>query len=590
MSDNPNFVPTFSTDEVYVAQDVKKCLSDELLSFAKNDHSHDGVYLRADHTHNEYALKDDMEAVKDLALSKAERNHVHTEYAPVDHVHNNYATENELYQLTNIVGTKTDVGHTHPEYALEENLERFKTDFVKFVEDLANKANREHYHDDRYYTEPEIDEMISTNISSVEYYVDYKIADLLENSTEAVDSIMELKNAMESNKDAIEALNVIAGAKANASDFNEHKLNKANPHNVTLSQLGVKATNDEINNVIGITGNIQDQLNNKANNSHTHNVENVIGLQLLLDSKANSDHTHKVASVASDGMMSKDDKAKLDGIDDNANNYVLPSAGSTLGGVQTGGDVAIVNGVITVNDDSHNHIIGNVDGLQSALDNKINKSLQITKDSGDAKFSWTDQDVIANIKTLEVGLHTVYAKTGTKNNPKPTESWRFFIHKTSPAYGWVQAFGSTGSYYVGYLDNNNWKGWRCVFDVSPEPLWKGASYMSSPNSTPQVVTPSKKLSECQHGWLLLWSDYDPGKGANDADFVTTMIPKKNPAGGAWGGKSFLCDIPRYVGDDNVATEKRIMKPIYVHDDCIKGSYQNDKSERNDVVLRAVYEY
>ena len=115
--------------------------------------------------------------------------------------------------------------------------------------------------------------------------------------------------------------------------------------------------------------------------------------------------------------------------------------------------------------------------------------------------------------------------------------------------------------------------------------------MSSPNSTPQTVTPSKKLSECRTGWLLLWSDYDAGSGSNDSDFVTTIIPKNNPSGGKWGGKSFLCDIPRYVGSnaEDVDTERRIIKPIYVHDDCIKGSYQNDKDERNDVVLRAVYE-
>lgn len=51
-------------------------------------------------------------------------------------------------------------------------------------------------------------------------------------------------------------------------------------------------------------------------------------------------------------------------------NYTLPAAGSTLGGVKTGGDVSIANGVITVLDDSHAHVIGNVDGLQSALDAK----------------------------------------------------------------------------------------------------------------------------------------------------------------------------------------------------------------------------
>lgn len=52
-------------------------------------------------------------------------------------------------------------------------------------------------------------------------------------------------------------------------------------------------------------------------------------------------------------------------------NYTLTAAnGSTLGGVKGGGDVSIANGVITVLDDSHAHIIDNVDGLQAALDAK----------------------------------------------------------------------------------------------------------------------------------------------------------------------------------------------------------------------------
>ena len=49
----------------------------------------------------------------------------------------------------------------------------------------------------------------------------------------------------------------------------------------------------------------------------------------------------------------------------------IPTAnGTTLGMVKQGGDVTISSGVITVNDDSHNHIISNIDGLQSALDAK----------------------------------------------------------------------------------------------------------------------------------------------------------------------------------------------------------------------------
>lgn len=56
--------------------------------------------------------------------------------------------------------------------------------------------------------------------------------------------------------------------------------------------------------------------------------------------------------------------------------YTLPSAGSSLGGVKSGGDVTISSGVITVKDDSHNHVISNVDGLQSALDAKLDTSLK----------------------------------------------------------------------------------------------------------------------------------------------------------------------------------------------------------------------
>lgn len=54
--------------------------------------------------------------------------------------------------------------------------------------------------------------------------------------------------------------------------------------------------------------------------------------------------------------------------------YTLPEAGTSLGGVKSGGDVTISGGTITVNDDSHNHVISNVDGLQTALDGKAESS------------------------------------------------------------------------------------------------------------------------------------------------------------------------------------------------------------------------
>lgn len=72
-------------------------------------------------------------------------------------------------------------------------------------------------------------------------------------------------------------------------------------------------------------------------------------------------------------------------------NYTLPVASSsTLGGVKSGTDITVdASGNVSVVDDSHNHVISNVDGLQTALDSKLNSS------------SYTSADVLTKIKTVD---------------------------------------------------------------------------------------------------------------------------------------------------------------------------------------------
>lgn len=104
-----------------------------------------------------------------------------------------------------------------------------------------------------------------------------------------------------------------------------------------------------------------------------------------------------------------DEKNKLAAIEENANNYSLPTMDSgTKGGAKVGSGLSMSNEIlsvasapklatkrtfkltgdasgsatfdgsgdatiaVTVADDSHNHTISNVDGLQSALDSKLN--------------------------------------------------------------------------------------------------------------------------------------------------------------------------------------------------------------------------
>lgn len=82
----------------------------------------------------------------------------------------------------------------------------------------------------------------------------------------------------------------------------------------------------------------------------------------------------KVDKVSGKQLSTNDyttaEKTKLAGIAEGANKYILPIAtSSVLGGIKSGNDITIsTTGLVTVLDDSHNHVISNIDGLQTILD------------------------------------------------------------------------------------------------------------------------------------------------------------------------------------------------------------------------------
>ena len=94
--------------------------------------------------------------------------------------------------------------------------------------------------------------------SAANKYTDNAIANLLNNSTEAVDSIYELRDAMEDNADAITALQRIASSKADASALTSHTGDKSNPHGVTAAQVGaLSTTGGAMTGAIDFTGSSQ---------------------------------------------------------------------------------------------------------------------------------------------------------------------------------------------------------------------------------------------------------------------------------------------------------------------------------------------
>lgn len=88
-------------------------------------------------------------------------------------------------------------------------------------------------------------------------------------------------------------------------------------------------------------------------------------------------------------------------------NYItnIPIANSTTeGAVLSGGDVTIDNGIITVKDGSHNHIISNVDGLQDILDSKQEIISDLTTIRSGAALGATALQSVPTASTSTAGI------------------------------------------------------------------------------------------------------------------------------------------------------------------------------------------
>lgn len=383
----------------------------------------------------------------------------------------------------------------------------------------------------------------------------------------------------------------LEGVEANANNY----IHPANHAASMITGLATVATS-------GKYTDLSDKPTTMTPSAHTHAQSDVTGLTTALAGKADTEHSHNQADVSglSDALAGKANATHTH------SDYAASSHTHTQGEIT--GLTAALSGK---SDTNHTHTQSGVEGLTEALATKANashthtaasigaaasdhdhdeeyilKALQFTADNGNIKHSYeATDDVLAKMADLDCGVHTCYCPVASVNAPKQTEAWRFLVHKTgtSKNYGWCMAFGSRGSVYSNYIDQGNWRGWKTIHDIEPEPLWTGAMYMTSGHT----VTPTKTLSQCRNGWMLLWSDYDAGDSENNYDFSVTMIPKRAYTGQVWGGGQFLCMVPSHYAVDS---NNYMMKCLHIHDTKIVGHEYNTAVERNDVVLRAVYEF
>lgn len=126
---------------------------------------------------------------------------------------------------------------------------------------------------------------------------------------------------------------------------------------------------------------------------------------------------------------------------------------------------------------------------------------------------------------------------------------------------------------VFYEDGNSVKD---KFDIKEGLLWRGYHHMSGR----ETVTPSKPLSKCQHGWILVWSDWDEGSEGQNWNFCFSYIPKNTP----W-LDGYNTNFPLCGGESSWA-----IKTLYIYDKYFRGNDTNRQDGNYDVVLRAVLEY
>ena len=184
-----------------------------------------------------YATKDELNGKAD-----AEHNHDDAYYTKteIDTALENKAGSTHSHEISDITNLQT---------ALDDKVS--SNDWDSLVDTVDGKANTDHTHDDRYYTETEIDTMLegkadvnhnhdssydtkgSANeaLTQAKSYADSVAAkaandiksDLLNGAEAAYDTLKELGDLINENVDAIDALETVASGKADADHTHDDR-------------------------------------------------------------------------------------------------------------------------------------------------------------------------------------------------------------------------------------------------------------------------------------------------------------------------------------------------------------------------------
>ena len=207
------------------------------------------------------------------------------------------------------------------------------------------------------------------------------------------------------------------------------------------------------------------------------------------------------------------------------NNDLTFTAATTLGGqtashylninTNFGGDVSGTYNAITIADDSHNHVISNIDGLQTALDGKVDDSQVLTNVPSGALF--TDNNTVTQIRedsgSYRTGNITLQSGTNVSITEPTTGVFRFTSTDTNTVYTHPNHSGDVTSSGDGATTiANNAVTFAKMQDIATD-TFMGRTASGSGDA--------KALSTTEARTML--------NVANGADVTPSWVPSSNPS-------------------------------------------------------------
>ena len=197
-----------------------------------------------------------------------------------------------------------------------------------------------------------------------------------------LDTATSTANGLMSSADKSKLDGVAAGAETNQNAYSK----------ITVGTTEIAATS-KTDNITVVAGNNVTLIPDASNKNYTISAK---------------DTTYPIVSASADGLMSKEDKAKLDGISEEANKYELPTASdAVLGGIKVGTNLSIdANGVLSATDTTYDNATTTEAGLMSGADKTKLDSIETGAQANvQADYSQLDETQADYIKNKIVGRY-----------------------------------------------------------------------------------------------------------------------------------------------------------------------------------------